>query len=203
MGGALILVAVTGSPPLLDLGNRYAWIVLLTTRWLSVPSGCGMTIANWCWIRVVWLHTGNTCGGRCLDFAAAVTLYPGASAGRSDDDSCCSRLAHEDLVLDLGPFFVLLTCLVIVGFVQRGQPDRRSGMRTGDPADRCWCPAHWARVRLCLRSVRRIAGYLLSDSASAGVGELAVQQRGAPRVGAGLGFLTVQRLPLRRCSPWR
>jgi len=113
MGGLLILFAITVATLLWgDLGNRYVWIVLLTTLAFG---GVGM----WDDYRKLVLRDSRGLPARwkylwqsMFGIAAAVALYGSATLPAE------TQLLFpfiKDLVLDLGPFFILLTYLVIVG----------------------------------------------------------------------------------------
>ena len=113
MGGTLILAAVFVSTLLwADLGNRYIWVVLLTTLafgaigWMDDyrkivnkdPRGIGAR-AKFFWQTLFGL-------------AAALFLYYGA---KSPAETQLIVPFLKNVVLDLGPFFVLFAYLVIVG----------------------------------------------------------------------------------------
>ncbi|MCB1775227.1 MAG: phospho-N-acetylmuramoyl-pentapeptide-transferase, partial [Gammaproteobacteria bacterium] len=113
MGGALILVAVAVSTLLwADLGNRYVWIVLLTTlafgavglwddyRKLVLKDSRGLA-ARW---KYLWQSV--------FGLGAAVALYATATL---PVETQLHVPFFKDLVFDLGPAFILLTYFVIVG----------------------------------------------------------------------------------------
>ena len=187
MGGALILVAVAVATLLWgDLGNRYVWIVLLTTlafgavglwddyRKLVLRDSRGLA-ARW---KYLWQSL--------FGLAAAVALYVGAS---SPAETQLLFPFFKDLVLDLGPFFILLTYLVIVGSSNAvNLTDGLDGLAilptvliSGALGVFAYASGHV-----------EIAGYLLIPHLP-GVGELAVLC--GALVGAGLGFLWFNAYP--------
>lgn len=113
MGGALIVLSIAVATLLWsDLSNRFVWVVLLTTvlfgtiglvddyRKLILRNHKGLSPRQ----KLFWQSV--------VALAAAVALYYTAQ----------SPVEHElifpfvkDVALDLGPFFILLTYLVIVG----------------------------------------------------------------------------------------
>ena len=113
MGGALMLVAVAVSTLLwADLGNRYVWLVLLATlafgaiglvddyKKLVLKNPRGLAARyKYLWQSVVGL-------------AAAVYLY-GIAATPAETALLVPYL--KDVSIQLGPWFILLTYLVIVG----------------------------------------------------------------------------------------
>jgi len=113
MGGALILVAVAVSTLLwADLGNRYVWIVVLVTlafgligfvddyKKLVLKNPRGLSSARkFFWQSVVGL-------------GAAFTLYLTA---HSPAETRLILPFLKDVAVDLGPWFVVLGYLVIVG----------------------------------------------------------------------------------------
>ncbi len=187
MGGALILVAVAMATLLWgDLGNRYVWIVLLTTlafgavgmwddyRKLVLKDSRGLA-ARW---KYLWQSL--------FGLAAAVALY--ASASLPAETQLLFPF-FKDLVLDLGPFFILLTYLVIVGSSNAvNLTDGLDGLAilptvlvSGALGVFAYASGHV-----------QIAGYLLIPHLP-GVGELAVLS--GALVGAGLGFLWFNAYP--------
>lgn len=113
MGGALILVAVLFATLLwADLSNRLVWVVLLTCLAFGLigwaddyrklidkdPRGIGAR-AKFFWQSVV-------------GFAVAVFLYMSA---QSPAETQLIVPFFKDVAIDLGPWFILLTYLVIVG----------------------------------------------------------------------------------------
>jgi phospho-N-acetylmuramoyl-pentapeptide-transferase len=114
MGGALLLVAITVSTLLwADLTNRFVWTVLLTTLAFGVigfvddykkiinkdPRGIGAR-AKFFWQSVVGL-------------AASVFLYVSAT---SPAETQLIVPVFKNVAIHLGPAFVILSYLVIVGF---------------------------------------------------------------------------------------
>jgi len=113
MGGALILVAIGVSTLLWgDLTSRYVWVVLLTTLAFGLiglvddykklvkrdPRGL---VARW---KYFWQSVAG--------LAAAWVLY---STAVLPAETQLIFPFFKDLVIDLGPWFVLLTYFVIVG----------------------------------------------------------------------------------------
>jgi phospho-N-acetylmuramoyl-pentapeptide-transferase len=113
MGGALMLVAVAVSTLLwADLGNRYVWLVLLATlafgaiglvddyKKLVLKNPRGLAARyKYLWQSVVGL-------------AAAVYLYAIAT---TPAETALLIPYLKDVSIQLGPWFILLTYLVIVG----------------------------------------------------------------------------------------
>ena len=113
MGGALILIAIGVSALLWsDLGNRYVWIVILVTMafgtigWVDDykklvkqdPEG----------LKARYKYFWQSVAG----FLAAVILY---STAASPVETSLIVPFFKDVIIDLGPAFILLTYLVIVG----------------------------------------------------------------------------------------
>jgi phospho-N-acetylmuramoyl-pentapeptide-transferase len=113
MGGALILVAVFVATLLWsDLSNRFVWVVLFTTfvfgaiGWVDDykklinkdPRGIGARA------KFFWQSVGG--------FGAAAFLYYTA---QTPAETQLIVPVFKQVVLDLGPWFILLTYLVIVG----------------------------------------------------------------------------------------
>jgi phospho-N-acetylmuramoyl-pentapeptide-transferase len=187
MGGALILVAV-GISTLLwaDLSNRYVWVVLLTTlsfgavgmyddyKKLVLKDARGLP-ARW---KYFWQ---SVFGG-----AAAYTLYVTAA---SPAETQLLMPFFKDAVIDLGPWFMLLTYFVIVGSSNAvNLTDGLDGlailptvMVAGALAVFAYASGHV-----------QISNYLLIPYLP-GVGELAVFC--GALVGAGLGFLWFNAYP--------
>jgi len=187
MGGALILVAVAVATLLWgDLGNRYVWIVLLTTlsfgavglwddyRKLVLKDARGLA-ARW---KYLWQSL--------FGLAAAVALY--VSANQPAETQLLFPFV-KDLVLDLGPFFVLLTYFVIVGSSNAvNLTDGLDGLAILPSV----LVAGALGVFAYASGHVQIAGYLLIPHLP-GVGELAVLS--GALVGAGLGFLWFNAYP--------
>ena len=113
MGGALILVAVAISTLLwADLSNRYVWIVLLTTLSFGL-------IGMYDDYRKLVLKDSRGLPGRWKYFwqslfggAAAYVLYITAV---TPAETQLILPFFKDVLIDLGPFFMVLTYFVIVG----------------------------------------------------------------------------------------
>lgn len=187
MGGALILVAVAVATLLwADLSNRYVWIVLLTTlafgavgmwddyRKLVLKDSRGLA-ARW---KYLWQSVFGA--------AAAVALYVGATAPIE------TQLIFpfvKDLVWDMGPFFMVLAYLVIVGSSNAvNLTDGLDGLAILPTVLVAGALAVFAYVS----GHAQIANYLLIPHLP-GVGELAVLC--GALVGAGLGFLWFNAYP--------
>lgn len=187
MGGALILVAVAVATLLwADLSNRYVWIVLLTTlafgavgmwddyRKLVLKDSRGLA-ARW---KYLWQSL--------FGVAAAVALYSSAEAPA---ETQLLIPFFKDLVLDLGPVFILLSYFVIVGSSNAvNLTDGLDGLAilptvlvAGALAVFAYASGHV-----------QIASYLLIPHLP-GVGELTVLC--GALVGAGLGFLWFNAYP--------
>lgn len=113
MGGALILVAVSIAVLLwADLGNRYIWIVLFTTLSFGVVGLIDdyrkLVLKDTRGLPARWKYLGQSVFG----LGAAVALYVTAVVPA---DTQLIVPFFKDVVLDLGPAFVLLAYLVIVG----------------------------------------------------------------------------------------
>jgi phospho-N-acetylmuramoyl-pentapeptide-transferase len=112
MGGALILCAVVVSSLLLtDLSNHYIWVVILTML--------GFASIGWQddYCKLVLQRSKGLSAKQkiCYQslFGLSCALYLYLSAGQKETSlliPCC-----KDLLLPLGPAFVLLSYLVIVG----------------------------------------------------------------------------------------
>ncbi|MEN8174667.1 MAG: phospho-N-acetylmuramoyl-pentapeptide-transferase [Pseudomonadota bacterium] len=113
MGGALILVAIAISTLLWgDLQNRYVWVVLITTlafgliglvddyRKLVLRDARGL-VARW---KYLWQSLAG--------FAAAAALYYTAQVPA---ETQLIIPFFKDVIIDLGPAFMLLAYFVIVG----------------------------------------------------------------------------------------
>jgi phospho-N-acetylmuramoyl-pentapeptide-transferase len=187
MGGALILVAVAVATLLWgDLGNRYVWIVLLTTLAFG---GVGL----WDDYRKLVLRDSKGLAARwkylwqsLFGVAAAVALY--SSAVLPAETQLLFPFV-KDLVLDLGPFFMLLTYLVIVGSSNAvNLTDGLDGLAILPTV----LVAGALGVFAYATGHVQIAGYLLIPHLP-GVGELTVLS--GALVGAGLGFLWFNAYP--------
>jgi phospho-N-acetylmuramoyl-pentapeptide-transferase len=187
MGGALILVAVAVATLLWsDLGNRYVWVVLLTTlafggigmwddyRKLVLKDARGLT-ARW---KYLWQSL--------FGVGAATALYLGANLPAE------TQLLFpftKDLVLGLGPLFILLSYFVIVGSSNAvNLTDGLDGLAILPTV----LVAGALGIFAYASGHSQIAGYLLIPHLP-GVGELAVLC--GALVGAGLGFLWFNAYP--------
>jgi phospho-N-acetylmuramoyl-pentapeptide-transferase len=187
MGGALILVAVAVATLLwADLGNRYVWIVLLTTlafgaigmwddyRKLVLKDARGLA-ARW---KYLWQSL--------FGFAAAMALYLSASLP-AETQLLIPFL--KDAVLDLGPLFVVLAYFVIVGSSNAvNLTDGLDGLAILPTV----LVAGALGVFAYATGHVQIAEYLLIPHLP-GVGELAILC--GALVGAGLGFLWFNAYP--------
>ncbi len=113
MGGALILVAIAVSTLLWgDLNNHYVWVVLLVTLSFGVVG----------WVddykKIVHKDTKGLIARykyfwqSLIGFAAALYLYMSAQTA---EESLLLIPFMKNVFIDLGPFYILLTYLVIVG----------------------------------------------------------------------------------------
>ena len=187
MGGALILVAVAVATLLWsDLGNRYVWIVLLTTLAFG---GIGM----WDDYRKLVLKDARGLAARwkylwqsLFGVAAATALY--VSANLPAETQLLFPFT-KDLVLSLGPGFVLLSYFVIVGASNAvNLTDGLDGLAILPTV----LVAGALGIFAYAAGHSQIAGYLLIPHLP-GVGELAVLC--GALVGAGLGFLWFNAYP--------
>ncbi len=187
MGGALILVAVAVATLLwADLGNRYVWIVLLTTlafgavgmwddyRKLVLKDAKGLA-ARW---KYLWQSV--------FGFAAAIALY---TTSVSPIETQLLVPFFKDLVFDLGPWFILLAYFVIVGSSNAvNLTDGLDGLAILPTV----LVAGALGVFAYATGHVQIAGYLLIPHLP-GVSELTVLC--GALVGAGLGFLWFNAYP--------
>ncbi|MCU7938685.1 MAG: phospho-N-acetylmuramoyl-pentapeptide-transferase [gamma proteobacterium symbiont of Bathyaustriella thionipta] len=113
MGGALILVAIAVSTLLWgDLTNHYVWVVLLVTLLFGVVG----------WIddykKIVHKDTKGLIARykyfwqSVIGLTAALYLYMSA---QTPEETLLLIPFMKDVFIDLGPFYILLTYLVIVG----------------------------------------------------------------------------------------
>ncbi len=113
MGGTLILIAIAISTLLWgDLSNRYIWVVLLVTLLFGVVG----------WIddykKIVHQDTKGLIARykyfwqSLIGFGAAFYLY---TTAQSSNETLLLIPFMKDVFLDLGPFYILFTYLVIVG----------------------------------------------------------------------------------------
>ncbi|RTZ73725.1 MAG: phospho-N-acetylmuramoyl-pentapeptide-transferase [Gammaproteobacteria bacterium] len=113
MGGALILVAVAISVLLwAKLDNRYVWIVLLTTLAFGlvglVDDYRKLVLRDSKGLPARWKYFWQSLFG----LAASYALYATATVPA---DTQLIVSFFKDVVIDLGPAFILLSYLVIVG----------------------------------------------------------------------------------------
>ena len=113
MGGALILVAVSIAVLLwADLGNRYIWIVLLTTLAFGmvglIDDYRKLVLRDSKGLPARWKYLGQSVFG----LGAAVALYVTANVPA---ETQLIVPFFKDVVLNLGPVFILLSYFVIVG----------------------------------------------------------------------------------------
>ncbi|MCU7798610.1 MAG: phospho-N-acetylmuramoyl-pentapeptide-transferase [gamma proteobacterium symbiont of Lucinoma myriamae] len=113
MGGALILVAIAVSTLLWgDLNNHYVWVVLLVTLFFGVIG----------WVddykKIVHKDSKGLIARykyfwqSIIGFAAALYLYTSA---QTPEETLLLVPFMKNMFIDLGPFYILLTYLVIVG----------------------------------------------------------------------------------------
>jgi phospho-N-acetylmuramoyl-pentapeptide-transferase len=187
MGGALILVAVAVATLLwANLGNRYVWIVLLTTLAFGA-------IGMWDDYRKLVLRDARGLAPRwkylwqsLFGIGAALALYGTAVLPA---ETQLQVPFFKDLVLNLGPAFVVLSYFVIVGSSNAvNLTDGLDGLAilptvlvAGALAVFAYATGHV-----------QIAAYLLIPHLP-GVGELTVLC--GALVGAGLGFLWFNAYP--------
>lgn len=113
MGGALILVAITLSTLLWsDLSNRYVWLILIVTL--------GYGAIGWRddYLKMVLKNSKGLSARHkylfqsILGFGAAFYLYYTAT---TPIETTLIIPFFKDILLQLGPFFIILTYFVIVG----------------------------------------------------------------------------------------
>ena len=187
MGGALILVAVAAATLLwADLGNRYVWIVLLTTlafgmvglwddyRKLVLRDARGLP-ARW---KYLWQSL--------FGLAAAIALYKFATLPA---ETQLLVPFFKDMVFELGIGFVVLSYFVIVGSSNAvNLTDGLDGLAILPTV----LVAGALGVFAYASGHVQLASYLLIPHLP-GVGELAVLC--GALVGAGLGFLWFNAYP--------
>ena len=187
MGGALILVAVAVATLLwADLSNRYVWTVLLTTLAFGA-------VGMWDDYRKLVLRDARGLAARwkylwqsLLGAAAAIALYTGATLPA---ETQLLVPFVKDLVVDLGPLFMLLAYFVIVGASNAvNLTDGLDGLAILPTV----LVAGALGVFAYASGHARISDYLLIPHLP-GVGELAVLC--GALVGAGLGFLWFNAYP--------
>lgn len=113
MGGALILVCIAVSTLLwANLSNRYIWVVLLVTAIFGVVGWVDdyrkVVEKNSRGLPARWKFFWQSIGGA----GAAIFLYMTA---QSPAETTLIVPFFKNAVLDLGPFFILLAYLTIVG----------------------------------------------------------------------------------------
>jgi len=113
MGGALILVSVAISTLLwADLSNRYVWVALVTTLMFGVIGFYDdykkMVMNDSKGLSAKYKYFWQSVGG----LGAAVFLY---MTQQSPADTQLIIPFMKDVVIDLGPWFIVLTYFVIVG----------------------------------------------------------------------------------------
>ncbi len=187
MGGALILVAVGVSTLLWgDLGNRYVWIVLLTTLAFGgvglVDDYKKLVQKNPRGLPARWKYLWQTVFG----LLAAVALYVNA-----DSPAQTALLVPylKDVSFQLGPWFILFTYFVIVGASNAvNLTDGLDGLAVMPTV----LVAGALAVFVYAAGHSQIASYLLIPHIP-GVGELVIFC--GALVGAGLGFLWFNAYP--------
>ncbi len=187
MGGALILVAVAAATLLwADLGNRYVWIVLLTTLAFGV-------IGLWDDYRKLVLRDARGLPARwkylwqsLFGLAAAIALYKFATLPA---ETQLLVPFFKDMVFELGIGFVILSYFVIVGSSNAvNLTDGLDGLAILPTV----LVAGALGVFAYASGHVQLASYLLIPHLP-GVGELAVLC--GALVGAGLGFLWFNAYP--------
>ena len=113
MGGALILICIAVSTLLwANLSNRYIWVVLLVTMIFGIVGWVDdyrkVVEKNSRGLPARWKFFWQSVGG----LGAAIFLYMTA---QSPVETSLIVPFFKNVVIDLGPFFILLTYLTIVG----------------------------------------------------------------------------------------
>ncbi len=113
MGGALILICIAVSTLLwANLSNRYIWVVLLVTMVFGIVGWVDdyrkVVEKNSRGLPARWKFFWQSVGG----LGAAIFLYVTAP---SPVETSLIVPFFKNVVIDLGPFFILLTYLTIVG----------------------------------------------------------------------------------------
>ena len=187
MGGALILVAVAISTLFwADLSNRYVWIVLLTTLSFGL-------IGMYDDYRKLVLKDSRGLPGRWKYFwqslfggAAAYVLYTTAV---TPAETQLILPFFKDVLIDLGPFFMVLTYFVIVGSSNAvNLTDGLDGLAILPTV----LVAGALGIFAYASGHAQIANYLFIPNLQ-GVGEVAIFC--GALVGAGLGFLWFNAYP--------
>ncbi|MES9855842.1 MAG: phospho-N-acetylmuramoyl-pentapeptide-transferase [Sedimenticola sp.] len=187
MGGALLLVGIAVSTLFWsDLGNRYVWVVLMVTllfgvigfiddyKKLVLQNSKGLAAKHkYLWQSIVGL-------------GAAYLLYTTASTP-AETELMIPFFKHA--VIDLGPWYILLTYLVIVGSSNAvNLTDGLDGLAIMPTVLVAGALGIFAYVV----GHSKIAGYLLMPYIP-GVGEMAIFC--GALVGSGLGFLWFNAYP--------
>ncbi len=187
MGGALLLVAVSVSTLLWgDLGNRYIWVVLMTTLLFGVVGFYDdykkLVLKNSRGLAARYKYFWQS----VIGLGAALVLFQTA---QSSHETQLLVPFFKGLVIDLGPWFVLWSYLVIVGSSNAvNLTDGLDGLAIMPTVLVAGALGIFAYVS----GHAVIAEYLLIPHLS-GVGEVAVFC--AALVGAGLGFLWFNAYP--------
>ncbi|MGI9278933.1 MAG: phospho-N-acetylmuramoyl-pentapeptide-transferase [Endozoicomonas sp.] len=113
MGGALILVCIAVSTLLwANLNNRYIWVVLLVTAVFGIVGWVDdyrkVVEKNSRGLPARWKFFWQSVGG----LSAAVFLY---ATAKSPVETSLIVPFFKSVVIDLGPFFIVLAYLTIVG----------------------------------------------------------------------------------------
>ncbi|MES9880192.1 MAG: phospho-N-acetylmuramoyl-pentapeptide-transferase [Sedimenticola sp.] len=187
MGGALLLVGIAVSTLFWsDLGNRYVWVVLMVTllfgvigfiddyKKLVLQNSKGLAAKHkYLWQSIVGL-------------GAAYLLYTTASTPAETE---LMIPFFKNAVIDLGPWYILLTYLVIVGSSNAvNLTDGLDGLAIMPTVLVAGALGIFAYVM----GHSKIAGYLLMPYIP-GVGEMAIFC--GALVGSGLGFLWFNAYP--------
>ena len=187
MGGALILVAVAIATLLwADLSNRYVWIVLLTTLAFGavgmVDDYKKLVLKDARGLAARWKYLWQSVFGA----AAAYALYATAA---TPAETQLFLPFFKDFVIDMGPWFMVLTYFVIVGSSNAvNLTDGLDGLAILPTV----LVAGALGVFAYTSGHATISQYLLIPQLQ-GVGELAVFC--GALVGAGLGFLWFNAYP--------
>ena len=187
MGGALILLAITMATLLwADLGNRYVWVVLLTTLAFGLVGLWDdykkLVLKNSRGLAARWKYAWQS--GFAL--VAVFTLYHTASLPA---ETQLSVPFIKDLVWQLGPSYLLLSYFVVVGTSNAvNLTDGLDGLAILP----CVLVAAALMIFAYVSGHAGLAHYLLMPHLP-GTGELAIFC--AALVGAGLGFLWFNTYP--------
>ncbi|MEJ1297963.1 MAG: phospho-N-acetylmuramoyl-pentapeptide-transferase [Candidatus Sedimenticola sp. (ex Thyasira tokunagai)] len=187
MGGALLLVGISVSTLFWsDLSNRYVWIVLLVTLLFGVIGFVDdykkLVLQNSKGLAAKYKYLWQSVVG----LGAAYILYTTAA---SPAETELIIPFFKNVVIDLGPWFILLTYLVIVGSSNAvNLTDGLDGLAIMPTVLVAGALGIFAYVV----GHSKIAGYLLIPYIP-GVGEMAVFC--GALVGSGLGFLWFNAYP--------